>query len=130
MATTDFDALAQRLDRIEKSLNRFNILTDLLNTADPPPDDLGRGHALLQELFDRARRGPIGDPAVTKLVRNLARRRPIADPAVLDLVRNLARRPPIGDPATSDTGRPASSVEDRLSELLARNPGWFANPPP
>jgi hypothetical protein len=112
MAHVDLDTLAQRLDRIEHALSRLNILNDLLNTVDPPPDDLGRSRSVLAELINLARRGPIVDPAVSDLVRSLARRRPIADPAVTDLVRS------------------GSSMEQRLNELLTRNPGWFADPPP
>jgi hypothetical protein len=126
MATVDLESLAQRLDRIEQALGRLSVLNDLLNMGDPPPDDLGRARSALLNLL----RPPVGDPAVTDLVRILASRRPIADPAVSDLVRRLAMRRPIADPAVSDLVRSGATVEERLNEILARNPGWFADPPP
>ena len=129
MANVDLESLAQRLDRIEQALGRLSVLTDLLNTVDPPPDDLGRVRSDLRALLSLLR-PPVGDPAVTDLVRILASRRPIADPAVSDLVRRLAMRRPIADPAVSDLVRSGATVEERLNEILARNPGWFADPPP
>jgi hypothetical protein len=110
VADVDLSSLAQRLDRIEQTLSRLSGLGDLLNAVDPPPDDLTRVRPLLAQLLQLIRRPPHGDPAVLDLVR---RRPPVADPAVTDLARSQA-----------------GSVADRLAEILQRNPGWFADPPP
>src|SRR5262245_40839424 len=51
-------------------------------------------------------------------------------PGLLQLLE-LIRRPPKGDPPALDLARVrGSTVEERLGEILRRNPGWFADPPP
>jgi hypothetical protein len=112
MTNVDLGSLARRLDRIEQALARLSVLDDLINSTDPPPEDLGRIRSDLYRLLALIRRPPIGDPAASDLAR-------------------LIRRPPIGDPAASDLARLGRSVlEERLSEILSRNPGWFTDPPP
>jgi hypothetical protein len=108
MADTDLGSVTQRLDRIEQALARLSVLGDLINSVDPPPEDLTRTRTELGLLLQLMQRRPHGDPAVLDLVR----RRPIADPAVADRVRS------------------AGAVAERLNEILQLHPGWFTDPPP
>jgi hypothetical protein len=64
---------------------------------------------------------------------------PIVDPPPDDLGRirpellrliELIRRPPRGDPPALDLTRlRGTAVQERLNEILRRNPGWFTDPP-
>ena len=139
--------ITQRLDRIERILERLNVLDDLINPVDPPPDDLGRIRPdLLQlRLIDLIRRIIIkGDPPPTDLSRlrgsvlearlgDILRRNPgwIVDPPpddflnvrILDLIRRF--RGGFTDPAPDDL------ANVRLRDLIQRIPGGgFTDPSP
>jgi hypothetical protein len=139
----DVGSLAQRLERIEQALARLSVLGDLVNSVDPPAEDLVRARPELGPLIQLIRRPPQGDPAVTDLVRarasavearlnELLRRNPgwFADPPaedslnvrVLDLIRRW--RGGFTDPAPEDL------ANVRLRDLLHRIPGGgFTDPP-